>query len=82
MDLREALEDAEGDPAALEALLERVAPEEVKSLERVRALFAGANPPDKATLVAIRRELNKLKYWTNLSSEIRHHVQAGGPCLP
>lgn len=83
MDLREELEDAEDDPQALEALLDRVAPEEMHSLQRVRELFAGDSLPDAATLVAIRRELNQLKYWTNLSSEIRHHLQgAGGPCIP
>jgi len=82
MDLREQLEDSIQDHAQLNALLERVAPEELACLARVRELFEGDTLPSSAVLTQIRRELNQLKFWTNLSSEIRHHLQNGGPCLP
>jgi molecular chaperone HscB len=82
MDLREELEEAQGDPQALSALLERVVPEELACLVRIRELFEGNGLPSQAVLTQIRRELNQLKYWTTLSGEIRHHLQAGGPCLP
>ena len=75
LELREAAEEAT-DAAALEALQAKVVPAANAARARVAELLTGSCFPDKELCAALRLELNALRYWTSLTTELEQKLAA------